>query len=108
MYSAECKIYGKLAISDTHPLDTMLTVSDVVQNKRLARLYELQEILLGVEGKISTELDIETLDTDVDERINQKYSCRPTSSPISSRTDRNSLDNGRLKCAWMQLPFRVF
>jgi len=28
-----------LAISDTHPLDTMLAVSDVVQNKRLARLY---------------------------------------------------------------------
>jgi hypothetical protein len=27
------------AVSDSHPLDTMLAVSDVIQNERLARLY---------------------------------------------------------------------
>jgi division protein CdvB (Snf7/Vps24/ESCRT-III family) len=34
-------------------------------------LEELQELLLGVEDEISTDLDIETLDTAVDEQIGE-------------------------------------
>jgi hypothetical protein len=34
-------------------------------------LQELQEILLDVEDEISTEIDIEALDADVDEQIGE-------------------------------------
>ncbi|MFT4923805.1 MAG: hypothetical protein ACI8XM_003036 [Haloarculaceae archaeon] len=34
-------------------------------------LQELQEIIVDVEDDISTELDIEALDADVDEKLNE-------------------------------------